>query len=423
MRCRTVFRSACRAAVVIAAATMGGGAPMAAERFEVAAWVDHFDFAGVRQGEGYMFDTETAEGCARILDHVQEVGATTILWRNCGGANMRYQSQVDSHHHGSMLDKRRLPDLRVPHGWVRYGEAQPDIISNVMGMCRQRGLRGGVHWPFEETHGAGWTVGAFNLEHPQYWGRTVDGQPWWGRCSLAFDEVVEHKLALVDELVERGIVVLFIDFYRSGGWSPAYEYVEPVVASYREKHGTDPPKDARDLQWCRHVASYLTAFLHGLRQRLGASGREIDLMVGIPEIAPLGDQTLASRAADWQAWLDEGIIDGLVINYVKWDPERPMASTRELCREVMAVVNGRCRVLWPVRAYDYSGYGMPSYQKATGLSQDGVAAQLMEMAWEEGASGVSLECVDYNNYRPETRQRMRELAEGKCKWARSDLEP
>ncbi|MFW5868244.1 MAG: hypothetical protein ACOCX2_10535, partial [Armatimonadota bacterium] len=209
-------------------------------RFEIAAWVDHFDFVGVRDDGELLFDTEKVRGCRGVLDHVQETGATTILWRNCAGGNMRYQSAVESGHHPEILDKRRLCDVRPLYGWVRYGEAEPDIVRSMMDECRDRGLSAGIHWPFEETHWAVWTISRFNLEHPQLWSRTGDGHPWWGRCSLAYEETVEHKMELVDELIDRGMETLFIDFHRSGGWGPSYEFTPPVVAAYRERHGEDP---------------------------------------------------------------------------------------------------------------------------------------------------------------------------------------
>ncbi len=392
-------------------------AAQAAERFEVASWVDHHDFAGVRDDKGYVFDCDRPEGWAKILDHVQEVGTTLVLWRNCGGANMRYQSLVESHHHDPILDKRRVPETRVPWGWVRYGDAaEEDMLRWVVQECGKRGLRPGVHWPFEETHWEGWTIGGWNLEHPYFWGRTPDGQPWWGRASLSFPEVMAHKLALVDELLDRGIEALFIDFYRNGGWTPAYEYVEPVVAAYRAKYGAEPSSDSSDPRWCRHVGSYVTEFLRRIRKHAQARGQNLELMVGIPGIAPLSDEPLLTRGADWQAWVDEGLVDAVVINYVKWDPQDPFGSMRKLSREVMDVVKGRCKVFWPVQAYDFSGFGMPSCQKATGLSQPEVAERLLRMAWEEGAHGISLECVDYNNYAAATRERMRALVEGECEW-------
>ena len=377
------------------------------ERFEVAAWVDHFDFSKV-------FDTEKAEGLAQILDHVQETGATTILWRNCGGATMRYQSRIEAHHHSSQLDKRRIADNRPIGGWVRYGETQPDIIAEVVRLCKERGLRPGIHWPFEETHWAGWTIGQFNLEHPQYWGRTAMGQPWWGRTSLAYEPVVRHKLALVDELVERGVEVLFLDFWRTGAWSPAYEYVDPVVFAYRQKYGTPPPADPKDLRWCQHVSQYVTAYLRQLRDHLKATGRRVELAVGIPDIAPIGDEPLIRNGADWRRWVDEGLVDTLVINSVRWDKKTPLESTEAAYREVLRVVAGRCRVWCPVQQYNFTGCGLPAYEQATGKKGEELAEALTRLAHREGANGISLECVDYNNYRPEVRAVLHRLTASEC---------
>ena len=381
------------------------------QRFEIAAWVDHFDFYTI-------FDTETPAGLAKILDHVQETGATTILWRNCGGSTMRYPSQVESHHHSSRLDKRRLADGRDIGGWVRYGEAEPDIVATVVKMCRERGLKPGIHWPFEETHWAMWTIGRFNLDHPQYWARDAAGRPWWGRVSLAYEPVVEHKLALVDELVARGIEVLFIDFWRTGAWSPAYEYVEPVVAAYRQQYGEEPPADARDERWCRHVAGYVTSFLRRLREHLKASGRTVELAVGIPGIVPGGGEPLTRCAADWRTWVEECLIDTLVINYVDWDKKAPLESTRAAYREVLDAVGGRCRVWCPVQQYNFNRLGLPGYEQSTGKTSAELAEALIRIAHEEGADGISLECVDYNNYAPATREVLRKLANGDCRLVR-----
>ena len=405
-------RPCCILALVLALAFAAPAVAQQNQPFEVAAWVDHFDFYTI-------FDTEKSAGLAKILDHVQETGATTILWRNCGGSTMRYPSQIEAHHHPSRLDKRRVADGRDIAGWIRYGEAEVDIVATVVEMCKQRGLKPGIHWPFEETHWAMWTVGRYNFEHPQYWARDAAGQPWWGRVSLAYEPVIEHKLALVDELVDRGIEVLFIDFWRTGGWSPAYEYVDPIVEAYRQQYGEDPPTDARDPRWCRHVAGYVTEFLRRLRQHLKASGRSIELAVGLPQIASGGDEPLLRCAADWQSWIEEGLIDTLVINYITWDKEAPLESTRAAYREVLDAVDGRCRVWCPIQQYNYSRFGLPAYEQATGKSNAELAEVLTRIAHEEGAGGISLECVDYNNYRPATRQVLRSLTKGDCRFART----
>ena len=388
------------------------GVSAAQERpFDYAPWVDHFDFSG-------HFDSEKPEGLAQILDHVAETGATTILWRNVGGANMRYQSVEDGHHHSSRIDKRRVYDNRRIGGWVRYGEAEPDIVRTVVKMCKERGLRPGIHRPYEETHWSLWTIGRYNLEHPQYWGRTFDCRPWWGRVSIAYEPVIQHKLKLVDELLDRGIECLMLDFWRTGAWGPAYEYVPPVVESYRKKYNEDPPADAKDIRWAKHVAGYVTAYLRRLRRHIKEKNPNVEFMVAVPQIAPINDDSIILRGADWRTWVNEGLVDGIAAQTVVWDKEDPVGSTRKLYSEVIDFVDGRCKVYFPVKAYSFTKLGMPEYQKLLKKPQEEVAVMLATMAWEAGADGITMECVDYNNYREPTRKALKELRETKLRSAK-----
>ncbi len=118
----------------------------------------------------------------------------------------------------------------------------------------------------------------------------------------------------------------------------------------------------------------------------------------------------------------EGIVDTLVVNIAKWDAKRPFASTQEYYAAMRRAVPPPCRLLCPVRAYDYEGGGMPSYAKATDLKQHEIAERLVRLAWDCGADGISLECVDHNNYRPETRRVMAELVHGPCRFVRKGNE-
>ena len=398
-------------------------AAYAAERFEAAALVDSFDFACIEDRKGgHLFDTETAQGNVALLDHVLLTGANTILWRNCSGATLRYQSKEEyTPWVQTPLDKRRLPDSRPVYGWLRYNEAEPDILRHILGVCHVRGLRAGVHWPFEETHWASWTFGAWNFEHPQYWGVTAKGQIWAGRCSLAYPEVVAHKLRLADELLERGTDHLFIDTWRIGGWSPAYEYVAPERARWKARYGCEPPQDPMDPRWCAFVSETTHAGFVALRKRLDASGRKVRLMVGIPEADVASgkpDVTLLTRGVDWQRLVREDVIDTLVVMNVNWDVSRPFESTREIYRGVLTICSGHCEVLFPVSEYNYSRKGIPEYQKAARLPPGKIAVELLKIAWEEGADGICMECVDYNNYPAETRAELRAVLEGACRFKR-----
>lgn len=383
-------------------------------RFEYMAWVDHFDFAR-------HFDTERPEGVAAILDHVAETGATTILWRNVAGSTVRYQSKEDSPHHDSRIDKRRVESTVPTFGWVRYGDAEPDLIATMVKMCKERGLRPGIHWPFEETHWWIFTIGRYNLEHPQFWGRTQDGKPWWGRVSIAYEPVVQHKLRLVDELLDRGVECLMLDFRRNGGWSPAVEYVPPITESYRKKYGEPPPADASDMRWVRHVCSFVNSFIRRLRDHVKQRAPDFELIIAVPKLAPISDDVMKSHLADWRTWVEQGWIDTLAAHTVMWDPEDPMRSTGECYRQILDFVDGRCNVLFPVRAYNHPfDRGMPAYQKATGKTQEQLARELAELAWGLGADGITMECVDYDNYKKPTRDVLNQLRTGSLRFVRKE---
>jgi hypothetical protein len=84
----------------------------------------------------------------------------------------------------------------------------------------------------------------------------------------------------------------------------------------------------------------------------------------------------------------------------------------------METCGGRCEVLFPVSMYNFSKKGIPSYQEAVKLSAPEVAEKLLKIAWEEGADGICMECVDYENYSAETRTTLRTALDGACRLKR-----
>ncbi len=395
----------------------------AEERFEAAAMIDHIDFVHVTAPDGTaMFDTETPQGNNAILDYVSGTGANTILWRVSSGATVRYRSREESMPPvRAPFDKRRLPDNRHTWGWVRYYEAEPDILRYVVRECAKRDMSAGAHWPFEETHWWSHTFGAWNLEHPQFWGMTADGLPWSGRCSLTYPEVVAHRLRLVDEMIDRGVRRFFIDTWRTGGWSPAYEYVAPEIRRWKARYECEPPADATDPRWCAFVAESTHAWFAALRQHLDSNGGDMKLMLGVADIdmtPGARDMTLIERGIDWRCLVKEGIVDTLVVMSVDWDKKRPFESTREIYQAVMNYCDGHCRVLFPVSMYNFTKKGLPEYHRTTGLSLPDVTSVMVRMAWEQGADGIAMECVDYNNYSAATMKTLRQLFQGPCKFKR-----
>ena len=190
--------------------------------FEKIAYIDSFDYPG-------FLETETAEGSVRILDNVLKTGATTILWRNQSGAIPRYPSAEEALPlKEPPLDKRRIPLSEPIRGWVRFDDCGTNLIQVAADECARRGVTFGIHMTTEENHGESWTLSPWNLEHPQFWCCAHGGAPWPGRCSLAYDEVLAHKLRLVDELLAMKPAMIYIDLCRAGGWGPNLEFVIPM---------------------------------------------------------------------------------------------------------------------------------------------------------------------------------------------------
>lgn len=408
------------ASLSLLAVAIWAAPPLPETPFEVTAWVDHFDY-------GTFIDTETEAGMAAILDHVAETGSTIQCFRSAGNS-IRHPSAFRSSYRVHIDKRKGVMGPRMILGWGDFNRAEPDLLEAAFRLGRERGMKPYIHWPFEECHAPGFfrCFMEWNMEHPEFWSRTRTGQPWLGRVSLCYPEVIDYKLALLDELLAHGAEGIFIDTFRSGMWGPWAEYVPTIVDSYRETYGADASLDEKDPRWCQHVADYVTELFRRMREHLDAyeqrTGKHVELLVGVAGIAPVGDYATTSpllyRAADWRAWVDMGLIDTLVMHSIDWDPKRPLETYREYGREIMDYVDGRCKVQWPLSAYSFRKKGIPDMAKATKLSRAEAARQMMTVAWEEGAAGIALECVDYNNYDAPTRQGIAELARTTCRLAK-----
>lgn len=373
-------------------------AALPALAFEKIALVDSYDFART-------YDVESATGNVQVLDHVLLTGADTVLWRNCSGGLVRYHSAEEAAPLAeNPLNKLRIPASRDVFGWLRLETASPDIFRAAMENCRARGVARGVHMPYEETHGAGWTLGTWNLEHPQYWGVTRRGVPFHGRTSLAYQEVVEHRLRLLDELLERGADVVYVDLMRTGGWTPAMEYVPEMVRRWHERFGdaTPPPANPRDERWLELVWECQEAFFRAVRARLDRAGRKVRLVLGIDHVCRKGGEfNWTERAVDWRRLARTKVVDAISVMSVDLsaiDVKDPWTSTRVAYETVRGEAAG-VPVYFPVMAYNFPGRpGFSEYAKWTGLSEAQTVRRLLELARDSGGAGITMEVVDYRNY-------------------------
>lgn len=368
--------------------------------FEKIALVDGFDYAP-------DMDTETVEGVRKVLARVRETGADTILWRTHSGAIPRYASAaVDLSVVEQPLDKRRVPLTLPVRGWVRYQRCVPDALETAFACCAE--LDGvkcfGAHMLQEDAHGGRyWSLGSWTLDHPQYWCRSADGKMEMHHASFAYPEVIAHRRAIVREVLARGAQMIYLDTTRNGGYGPKSDYVKPNLDEWARRHPGEPvPADFHDPRWLEVVALGHYAYYRAIREEIRATGRAVPFVITIGNVRVTDgpDWNYAGCGFDWRKVVDDGLVEGLAVVSISADENDPFGSTERIFRHVMQYVNGRCKVYFPIRAYNFSK-SQPSYEqlaKWAGIKPPEAIRRLMDIAVRCGAAGIVMECVDPGNY-------------------------
>jgi len=377
------------------------GMVLSSPAFEKIVQLDQWDYNGV-------FDIETEKGLFQVLDHVMGVGPQTVLCRTFAGSAVFFHSPKEERTvlNDAPLDERRIPDERPGAGWLRlHGGVGVDAVTTLFKGLKSRGVDGGLYWPFEENHWFSSKLGIWNLEHPQFWCVSKGGKPFMGRCSLAFPEVLEHKLRLLDEQLALGGTTLYIEAYRTGGWTVADEYVKPNLDEWARRYPGESVPRSDDARWIALVGEVQERFFRAVRRRLDGCGRKVRFLFGVYEVARDGSSpTWNLKAIDWVRLAKEHVFDGVIIESVRPDWKHPMESTRQIYETVKARLDGAVPFFCPVMEYDYQKCGIRTYARYLNLSLPETTRRLCDLAKEVGAAGVLLECVDYGNYTPEMMQ-------------------
>lgn len=371
--------------------------------FEKIAWVDSFDFAKV-------YDIETKKGTRQIVDYiVDEVGATGLYWRHQSGGLPRYPSEEElvAYRQGPFEKRVGVSEAAV-YGWVELFRGETNLLAYAMEYIRSRGCESGIHYTWEESHAfgshgeSGFST-QWNWMHPQFSCKRYGRVRRVGyTASLVYDEVLEHKLRRLDEVLATGAETICIDLWRQGGWFIWEECVPELREEFKARHGEEFRGDWTDPRWPQLVSKYLHRYLRAMKARIDGCGHKARLVFGMPFV-DLKDEYVWKRwGIDWKALAAEGVFDGIFVMSVEpgTDKETVWDNTRKIYEYVMAN-RGKAVVYFPLNAYKFT-YGMPSYCKTTGLTQAQVAAKLLALAKEVGGQGVIMEVVDYRNYSPET---------------------
>ena len=363
------------------------------QTFDIVALVDSLDFAK-------FMDVETATGTVQVLEHVLLTHANDIWWRDKGGGKMRYPSRCEAWPISEApFDKRRLPSEDI-YGHLRLDAPWAHVFPLVREECVKRGLGFGIHTTLEENHGISSLTSNWTLDHPQYWGCVKDGEPWMGCCSIAYPEVIAHKMEMLEERLTLKPQKILLDLGRYGSWSYEREYSTLMLDEWKTLHGDEPVPEPGDPRWIKHVDRHFCGYLRKFSARCHAAG--VMVILGMPGIDGRTDERFKGMLGgfDWKPLAAEGVFDAIWLMRTPMDAAHPFESTERIYRDIMAA-RGKAQVYFPLPAYDFSKTSVYTYAKLAKISVGEATTRLLKLAKDVGGCGVVLECVDYKNYTPE----------------------
>ena len=374
--------------------------------FSKIAYADALDFAA-------WVDVETRKGTDAVIAHILETGCDAIFWRTQTGAMPRYPSAEES----KADNENPFNRLRIGsdhgqggvYGWLRMDRGE-NMVDYALTACRAKGVTAGVHVTYEENHWSSFTLGTWNLNHPEYLCRRQDGSIFAGRCSFAWPEVMAHKMRLFREVLAMKPEVILVDMFRGGSWQPAIEYVTPITDEWRRRYASEPPKDWHDARWMGLVSEYQHNYFRELRKCIEESGLKTRMIAGLVYMDKDDKATWERYAMDWQMLVRTGVLDGIAIQSVQPESNRLLESTEEIYRQYADKVHELGGlVFFPLSEYTLGNqYGYPKYAKELNLSREEAIKKLLSLARSSGGDGIVMECVDYNNYKPNERKIIRD---------------
>ncbi len=154
--------------------------------------------------------------------------------------------------------------------------------------------------------------------------------------SFGIPEVRRYKVdAFARHIRENNLDGIMLDytrmFDRTCGYHPS------IVDAFKAETGRDPHKISNDdPQWIRFRAKYVTMFVRELREeadKIAAErGRPVELLACVN---PDPKECLQRVKQDWQTWVDEGLVQGVVTMVYDHDPNQTIEKIRianEACR-------------------------------------------------------------------------------------------
>lgn len=203
-----------------------------------------------------------------------------------------------------------------------------DYLKNIVETCRPHGIK------VVPSYAVGSDLtNPFAAEHPEWYDQRRDGSRLdeGHAVSLSFGvpEVRQHKVETLTRRVrDYGLDGLMLDYTRLYDQNCGYH--ESIVNAFKKQTGRDPMKIPNDdPRWVQFRADVVTGFVRELRESLNAlaaeRGRPVEVWACVnPD--PIERRDLVYQ--DWQAWVDRGLIDGVVSMIYERDTNHSMDRAR-----------------------------------------------------------------------------------------------
>jgi hypothetical protein len=278
-------------------------------------WGDHLVFG---EGDGRLHTVEALG--RRMTAWREDLGASVIHWR-CTRDRMKgsyYAGRGRRHFFRTRKPKIDWDDFReaprLAHGLGMMIMLYVSVFDEGWPLPRKELREVSYHNAMHGQH-VSWQT-AFSRNNPQYAATDrTRRRHQWGVLSLAYTQVREHFVARYRRLLDSGdfdgLFVCLRSQSQPAEFADEYGFNEPIRQEFLERYGRDIWKEDFDLEaWRGLLGEHLTRFLRELRQILGG---DLLLAVGAPRGRVLGPP-LGNTLLQWDQWVNEGIVDQLVID-------------------------------------------------------------------------------------------------------------
>lgn len=241
-------------------------------------------------------------GVARIFDFLAIARVKKLYWRVFNGGLAIYPSRVAPVFRGAELgNSYEIGEAETKQytlgegggsesrGYLKWLDAEAfDSFEMAVEVGREFGIDVYAWFTFyEEDHG-GDLLSPIGSD-PRFQGTDIDGLTYSGTIDFFYDEVQDYKLAIVAELLERGVDGIMLDYVRHNATPSGdpdgihrFGYNADIREAFKAEDGRDPvdiPRD--DPAWLAFKCEYQARFLRRIREQVGPD-KGIDMMVPMP---------------------------------------------------------------------------------------------------------------------------------------------